>query len=93
MNDNIPLHRSNTVIWLSALTIFLVPIVTIAGLFWEDGGSSFSLTTLRGDLVQIYGRGFYRYDPILTAIGFTAILFRHVSDSQPIKATVSGGQL
>lgn len=72
MNSSNPMNRSNTVIWLCALILLLVPIATIAGLFWEDGSNSFAFTTLRGDTVQIYGHGLYRYDPKLTAIGFKA---------------------
>jgi hypothetical protein len=42
------------------------------GLFWQDGGGSFSFATLRGDIVQIAGRGLYRYDVKLMAMGFQA---------------------
>ncbi len=52
--------------------ILLAPIAAGTGLFWEDGGSSFAFTTLRGDTVQIYGHGLYRYDTTLMAIGFKA---------------------
>lgn len=72
MNSSNPLQRSNSVIWLCAVISLLASIAAIAGLFWEDGGSSFAFTTLRGDTVQIYGHGLYRYDPTLTAIGFKA---------------------
>jgi hypothetical protein len=72
MNNSNPIRKSSIVIWLSTLIIFLVPIATISGLFWEDAGSSFVFRTLRGDTVQIYGHGLYRYDTTLTAIGFKA---------------------
>jgi hypothetical protein len=50
----------------------LALLATNIGLFWQDGGSSFSFTTLHGNTVQIYGQGLYRYDTTLTAIGFKA---------------------
>ena len=40
------------------------------GLFWQDGGKASSFTTLRGEIVQIYGQGLYRYDTPLIAVGF-----------------------
>lgn len=70
MNNANPLQRSNSVMWLCAVIIVLAPIAAGTGLFWEDGGSSFAFSTLRGDTVQIYGHGLYRYDTILIAIGF-----------------------
>ena len=72
MNNRTPLPRSNPVIWLCAVIILLAPIAAGTGLFWDDGGSSFAFTTLRGDTVQIYGHGLYRNDTTLTAIGFKA---------------------
>jgi hypothetical protein len=63
---------SNLVIWLSSLIVLLALIAASLGLFWQDGGNSFSFTTLRGDTVSIAGRGLYRYDPTLMAMGFKA---------------------
>ncbi|HVN53045.1 MAG TPA: hypothetical protein VMT46_01850 [Anaerolineaceae bacterium] len=52
----------------TALNI-LVPLIAILvlvsagmGLFWQDGGSPFAFTTLRGQTVQISGQGLYHYD-------------------------------
>lgn len=66
------MKTSNLVIWLSSLIVVLVLITASLGLFWEDGGNSFSFTTLRGDIVSISGRGLYRYDTTLMAMGFKA---------------------
>lgn len=66
------MKTSNLVIWLSSLIVVLALIATSLGLFWQDGGNSFSFTTLRGDIVAIAGRGLYRYDTMLMAMGFKA---------------------
>ena len=58
---------SKALVNLSALIAVLALVATAAGLFWQDGGSSFSFTTLRGQTVQIYGQGLYRYDTSFTA--------------------------
>jgi hypothetical protein len=63
---------SSLVIWLSSLIVLLALIAASLGLFWQDGGNSFSFTTLRGDTVLIAGRGLYRYDSTLMAMGFKA---------------------
>jgi hypothetical protein len=66
------MKTSNLAIWLSSLIIILALIAASLGLFWQDGGDSFSFTTLRGDTVSIAGRGLYRYDTTLMAAGFKA---------------------
>jgi hypothetical protein len=55
----------------------LIPLIGVfalvaasAGLFWQDGGSPFSFTTVRGETVQIYGQGLYHYDTPLGAVGY-----------------------
>ena len=63
---------SNLVTWLTALIIVLALVATSIGLFWQDEGGAFAFTTLRGDTVSIAGRGLYRYDTTLMAIGFKA---------------------
>jgi hypothetical protein len=45
-------------------------IAAVIGLFWRDGGSSFSFSTLRSQITQIYGRGLYRYDTLFFGAGF-----------------------
>lgn len=66
------MKTSNLVIWLSFLIVVLALIAASLGLFWQDGGNSFSFTTLRGDIVLISGKGLYRYDTTLMAMGFKA---------------------
>jgi hypothetical protein len=55
--------------WLSWLIAALALAATGIGLFYQDGGSAFSFTTLRGQIVQIYGQGLYHYDTPLLALG------------------------
>lgn len=66
------MKTSKIVIWLSSLIGVLALAAATIGLLWQDGGSSFSFTTLRGQAIQIYGQGLYRYDIPLTAVGFRA---------------------
>lgn len=66
------MKTSNLVIWLSSLIVVLALVAASIGLFWQDGGSSFAFTTLRGDTISIAGQGLYRYDPTLVAMGFKA---------------------
>ncbi len=66
------MKTSKIVIWLSWLIAALALMAAAIGLLYQDGGSAFSFTTLRGQLVQIYGQGLYRYDTPLMAVGFKA---------------------
>jgi hypothetical protein len=66
------MKTSGIVIWLSSLIVVLALVAASIGLFWQDGGSSFDFTTLRGDTVSIAGQGLYRYDTTLVAMGFKA---------------------
>lgn len=47
---------------LSLLTAPLALAAAAGGLFWPRTGEPFPFTTLRGDEIEIYGRGLYRYD-------------------------------
>jgi hypothetical protein len=66
------MKSSKMVIWLSWLIDVLALIAAGIGLFYQDGGSSFSFTSLHGQSVQIYGQGLYRYDIPITAVGYRA---------------------
>lgn len=58
---------SKTVIFLSCLVALLGVIYAGAGLFWQDGGSSFTFRTLHGKTVEMYGDGLYRNDSAFKA--------------------------
>jgi hypothetical protein len=55
------------IIWLSSLIAVLALVAASIGLFWQDGGHTFSFTTLHGQAVQIYGQGLYRFDTVASA--------------------------
>jgi hypothetical protein len=58
--------------WLVPLVAVLALVAAGVGLFYQDGGSSFAFTTVRGGTVQIWGQGWYKYDSPIGALGFTA---------------------
>ena len=66
------MKSSRIVIWLIWLIAVLALFAAGNGLIYQNGGSSFSFTTLYGQSVQIYGQGLYRYDIPLTAVGYRA---------------------
>ncbi len=53
---------SRIVVGLAALIAALALIAAGSGLFWQAAGSPFMFTTLRGQTVEMYGRGLYRFD-------------------------------
>ena len=55
---------------LSSFVAVMAVIAAAIGLFWRDGGGSFSFSTLRGQAAQIYGQGAYRYDTVFFGAGF-----------------------
>ncbi len=61
---------SNVLVNLSILIAVLALFAAGVGLFYQDGGSSFSFTTIRGLTVQVYGQGLYRLDTPTPAIAF-----------------------
>ena len=58
--------------WLIPLIIVLALFAAGIGLFYPDEGSQFSFTAVRGETVQIWGQGWYRYDTPIGAISFKA---------------------
>ncbi len=61
---------SNTLTWLTVLIVVLALFAAGIGLFYQDGGTASSFTTLRGNTVQLYGQGIYRYDTFIPALSF-----------------------
>ena len=66
------MKRSIGVIRLSALIVVLALVAAGFGLFYPATGSPFSFTTIRGQTVQIWGQGWYRYDSPIAALSFRA---------------------
>ena len=50
------------VVRLSLLVALLALIAAGIGLFWPGGDGSIELTSLRGEAVELYGRGIYQHD-------------------------------
>lgn len=71
-NESDKMKPSTLAIRLATLIALLALVAAGVGLFYGDGGSEFSFVTARGDTVQLYGQGLYRYDTPLTAVGFKA---------------------
>jgi hypothetical protein len=61
------LNPSKALLTLSILTALLAFVQSGLGLFWRDGGSPFTFTTLHGQTIQMSGQGIYRYDPFFNA--------------------------
>lgn len=55
---------------LSLIVAISAAIAAAIGLFWTDGGSSYSFSTLRGQTARIYGQGIYQYDTLFFGAGF-----------------------
>lgn len=58
--------------WLVPVIALLSLIAASIGLFTPSHGDLISYTTVRGETVEIWGQGFYKYDSPIGAIGFTA---------------------
>jgi len=64
------MKTSKTIVGLCILIAVLALLVAAGGLFWPGAGGPHPFTTLRGQTVQLDGRGLYRYDTLLTAASF-----------------------
>jgi len=53
---------SRSLLILSSLIAILALVASAGGVFWDGDGQSFEFTSLRGQTVEIYGRGLYKYD-------------------------------
>ncbi len=58
---------------LATLTAALAAFAACVGLFSGGGIAPTSVTSIRGDTVQLLGQGMYRYDMLLTGAGFRRI--------------------
>ena len=55
--------------WLAALVAALAMLAAGVGLCWRTGDGPVPFTTLRGQVVQLDGRGLYRNDTVFAAAG------------------------
>lgn len=61
---------SRTLSWLSVLVAVLAVAASAAGLFAQDPGRPFAFTTIHGQTADMYGHGLYRFDTVVTAVGY-----------------------
>lgn len=61
---------SNALVWLVALIVVLSVIASGVGLSYQDSGAPFSYTNPRGETMQLYGQGLYRYEILRDGVGF-----------------------
>ena len=66
------MKQHTTLTWLVPLIAVLSLLAAGIGLFYPNQGSSFSFTAVRGETVQIWGQGWYRYDTPIGALSFQA---------------------
>jgi hypothetical protein len=62
-------QRGDRVLSLSALIALLAAIVCSAGLFWDARGGRDAATSVRGEEVELWGEGLYRFDSVFVAAG------------------------
>jgi len=58
------------IVLLASLTALLGGIAAGVGFFMDKSGEPIAFTTLRGQTVEIYGRGLYQLDTLFTAAGY-----------------------
>ena len=58
--------------WLVPLIAILALLATCVGLFTPAEGSRMTDQTVRGETIEVWGQGFYKYDNPIAATGFTA---------------------
>lgn len=58
--------------WLVPAIAVLALFAAGIGLFYPNDGAPFSFTAVRGETVQIWGQGWYRYDTPIGALSFKA---------------------
>jgi hypothetical protein len=64
---SVPLVRSTALTGLCVLIAVLAAVAAGAGLFYDTSGSSYEATSVRGETVELHGRGLYHYDSIMKA--------------------------
>lgn len=64
-----PLRPSKSAIALAGVVGALVLVAGIVGLFWQIDGASRSVQSVRGEAVELYGEGIYRYDSLFRGAG------------------------
>jgi hypothetical protein len=64
------MKKQSALNWLVPLIAILAAVTASIGLFSTSGDGPFQFTTLHKETIEIYGRGLYRFDTPLIAIGY-----------------------
>ena len=64
------MKKQSALNWLVPLIAILAAITAGIGLFSTSGDGPFQFTTLHKETIEIYGKGLYRFDTPLIAIGY-----------------------
>lgn len=67
------MKRSSALLSLAFLIAMLAIFAASVGLFSNAEGAPRAFSTLRGQTVQLYGRGLYRHDTVLMGAGFRGV--------------------
>jgi hypothetical protein len=66
------MKQQSALYWLVPLIAVLALLAAGFGLFTPGDGNQTSFTTVRGETVEVWGQGLYKYDTPIGATGFTA---------------------
>ena len=64
------MKQQSAYIWLVPMIAILAAIAAGVGLCSASGDGPYQFTTLRGETIEIYGKGLYQYDTPLIAVGY-----------------------
>jgi hypothetical protein len=64
------MKKQSALNWLVPLIAILAAVTASVGLFSTSGDGQYQFTTLHKETIEIYGRGLYRFDTPLIAIGY-----------------------
>lgn len=66
--------KTSRILLILILLITLLSIIAAGvGLFYQNDDSAFSFTTIRGETVQMYGVGLYRFESMRDGVGFRGV--------------------
>ena len=60
----LPAESVKVVCWLSLPVAVLAVIATATGLWWSGGEAPATVDSVRGETIELYGEGLYRYDSV-----------------------------
>jgi hypothetical protein len=64
--------RTRVITAIAALAAVLTVVATLGGILGQESGEPLPFTTARGESVELFGRGLYRYDSLFSGANFRA---------------------